>query len=253
MSILRAIGEPLRGTVVQDAVRAVRRAHRNAPSRVRARSVTAYQEWERGGRPIPAPPAAKQAVLLDHLWCSDVRVFVETGTYLGDTIDAVRRWVDQVTSIELSPELVARARVRFAGAANVRVVEGDSAVALPELIDGLYEPAMFWLDGHWSKGFTARGDVDTPITAELDAVLSHRVEDHIVLIDDAREFGTGDYPTVDEVVEVVRRRRPHWEVSVGMDIIAAWAPTLLRRPSVLGRRPEPWPVRGAGGARPAGG
>jgi hypothetical protein len=128
-------------------------------------------------------------------------------------------------SIELAPHLAGLARVRFARDAHVEVVEGDSAKVLPEILDGLYESAVFWLDGHWSMGETARAeDSETPLRAELEAVLTHRVKDHVVLIDDARCLGAGDYPTIDEVEETIRRHRPTWEFSVEMDIVRAHPP-----------------------------
>ena len=90
-------------------------------------------------------------------------------------------------------------------------------------------PAVFWLDGHFSAGPTARADLDTPIVEELEAVLTHDRDDHVVLIDDARLFGTGDYPTIDQVRAQVARHRPHWQVDVHTDIIRAHRPDVHPR------------------------
>jgi hypothetical protein len=69
----------------------------------------------------------------------------------------------------------------------------------------LVEPALFWLDGHYSGGVTARGESDTPIYAELVHVLgsSHK---NVIVIDDARCFGSGaKYPTIEALTAFVRR------------------------------------------------
>jgi hypothetical protein len=52
---------------------------------------------------------------------------------------------------------------------------------------------LFWLDGHFCGGVSAHGDKGTPILEELNLILSHRVKEHVILIDDARLFnGTFD-------------------------------------------------------------
>jgi hypothetical protein len=115
--------------------------------------------------------------------------------------------------------LAARAGARFRGDDRVAVVEGDSGSVLPGVLDGLHGPALFWLDGHWSGGETARGDLDTPVRAEIEAVLRHR-SDHVLLIDDARCFdGTGGYPALGELIELVTELSPRARVAVKDDIV----------------------------------
>jgi hypothetical protein len=74
------------------------------------------------------------------------------------------------------------------------------------VLQKLREPTLFWLDGHWSGGITAKGEKETPIVAECEAVLSHPVRGHVILIDDARCFtGENDYPTVAEMRALCER------------------------------------------------
>lgn len=81
-------------------------------------------------------------------------------------------------------------------------------------------PVLFWLDGHYSGGITAKGGLDTPVCAELDAILDHPVHTHVIRIDDARCFdGISDYPQLDKLVEQVRLRRPDMAVEVSHDMI----------------------------------
>jgi hypothetical protein len=178
------------------------------------------REWERAGRPLPPPPLVKHELLLDFARRSPARVFIETGTYLGDTVHALRRRFREIHSIELDSTLYEAARRRFAGFRSVTIHHGDSATVLPELLSRLTEPALFWLDGHFSGGTTARGERDTPIQAELRCVLRHPIEGHVVLIDDARLFGTdAEYPTIGEVLDMVAVERPSWTVTVEGDVI----------------------------------
>jgi hypothetical protein len=125
-----------------------------------------------------------------------------------------------IITIELSPDLHAAAKRRFAKVSNVRCLVGDSAILLPSLLSQTNEPCLFWLDAHYSAGATAKGDKATPISIELNAVLNHSVRNHVVLIDDARCFdGTHDYPLLSELKNSVCRMRPDLSCVVENDII----------------------------------
>jgi hypothetical protein len=78
---------------------------------------------------------------------------------------------------------------------------------------------LFWLDGHYSAGITARGDIATPISLELEAILSHPVKSHVILIDDARDFtGKDSYPFLDNLLHKIRVDG-NYSVEVTTDII----------------------------------
>lgn len=97
-------------------------------------------------------------------------------------------------------------------------MQGDSAQKLPELIREINKPTLFWLDGDYSSGITARGVTQTQVSAELQAILSHSIKQHIILIDDARCFdGTNDYPHPDGLLRVIREDGNYSAVSA--DII----------------------------------
>jgi hypothetical protein len=161
----------------------------------------------------------KRRTLRDYVRLYGLRTFIETGTFIGDTTAAMAHHVDHVVTIELSPDLAERARQRFAQVPSVRVIEGDSARVLPELLAELDEPTLFWLDGHYSAGITARGDEDTPVRTELEAILEHSVKGHVILIDDARDFTGGAYPTIEEVTAATRNHPANSVVEVRDDIV----------------------------------
>lgn len=161
-----------------------------------------YQRWLANGRPVPPPHLVKQMTIGEFAATRpDLRVFVETGTYFGDMVYAVRNVFSSIYSIELSAELHVLARTRFSGMPRVRLLHGDSGELLGQALREIEEPCLFWLDGHYSAGVTARGATETPIERELAHIANHAQRNrHVVLIDDARCFtGMGDYPTIDHL------------------------------------------------------
>jgi hypothetical protein len=169
---------------------------------------------------LGAPHPVKVHAVIDHERRFKTRVFVETGTLFGDMIAAVRTYFDDVHSIELDAELCTKAQRRFARHRNVHIHLGDSSKVLPDLLREIHQPALFWLDGHYSGEFTARGELETPISAELESILGHPIRNHVILVDDAREFnGTHDYPTLADLEAAVRSSRPDMSFTVKHDII----------------------------------
>jgi hypothetical protein len=168
---------------------------------------------------VPPPHVVKWLTVLDHADRFGTRVLVETGTYEGEMVRKCARSFEKVFTIELDPGYAARARRRLARFANVEIVEGDSARRMPEVLARVRQPALFWLDGHWSGGNTARGDKDTPLLEELAAIEKHGVQGHVILIDDARCLGSGDYPTLAALTERALRVPGIERVEVADDIV----------------------------------
>lgn len=167
-----------------------------------ARRKKTLRAWHRDGRPIPAPPAVKQALLIKYAREHGLSSFVETGTFWGGTIAAMRPHFRQLVSIELEPVLALNARRRFGLFRNVKVIEGDSARELGRIVAGLDQPTLFWLDGHDSGAGTAPTE---PLREELVAVMAAPPES-VVLIDDARAFTGPPRMTVDEIRGATEQR-----------------------------------------------
>lgn len=146
--------------------------------------------------------------------------FVETGTYLGDTVEAMRHHFTKVLSVELSPELFAQNQQRFKHVKNVWLWCGDSGQMLAGMLPHIQGKALFWLDGHYSGGRTARGDTDCPIIKELQAIACHSRKDHCIVIDDARCFGVlADYPTIETVQSLICAINPDYKIIIQDDCI----------------------------------
>ncbi len=178
------------------------------------------EAWERSGRPAPPPDFFKQQVLVDIARRYRLTVLVETGTSRGDMIAAVLDEFERIYSIELGVDLYEKARKRFRGKANVRLLCGDSGILVGEVMPLLDRPALFWLDGHYSGGKTALGEQETPVLQELEHILEAPDIGHVLIIDDARFFGrASSYPTLETVRSVVGARWPDAHFSVENDSI----------------------------------
>jgi hypothetical protein len=148
------------------------------------------------------------------------KIFIETGTYMGDMIYAQKKNFSLLYTIELSSNLSGNAKQRFERYRNIHVYNGDSGVLLTKIVRKIKEPSIFWLDAHYSGGVTKRNNVDTPIVTELKAILKLSSSDHIILIDDARLFtGKNDYPTIQTLISLVKKYRSSSHIYIKYDII----------------------------------
>lgn len=176
--------------------------------------------WEKQGRPIPTPHIVKQLTLRDFAEKYSLRVLVETGTFRGGMVYAMKDHFSFIYSIELSRELYVDAKKRFKGKENIKIIHGDSAIELRKLTTSIDQPALFWLDGHYSGGVTAKGDKDTPIYEELTHIFSRHQQGDVIIIDDARDFGTDPtYPSISELNEFIKANNPNVRMEVMNDSI----------------------------------
>jgi hypothetical protein len=177
------------------------------------------REWWAKGRPAPPPHDIK---LLAILYLADLvraKMLVETGSYLGDTVRALRGRFELIASIEIAPALAEPLQREFAGDKSVRIILGDSGKMLSNLLIGTRKQAVFWLDAHYSGGPTL-GEGYVPIFAELDTIAQLAHPQHAVLIDDVRDFtGKDSYPTAGRIVEHLRKAG--YRVAVANNMIHA--------------------------------
>lgn len=173
---------------------------------------------------LPLPERAQ--VILDYARRYDLRLFIETGSGDGYTTDIVAPHFDRVFTIEVSPSKYYGVWGALLHHANVLPILGDSADVLPHLVGHLSEPAVYWLDGHYDGGDGGRGKEDTPVRSELFTIFaSPRARPNVILVDDARLFGTDPaYPDMEWVARRVDQWAtnagwPPYEVTVADDII----------------------------------
>lgn len=116
------------------------------------------------------------------------QIFVETGTYLGETTNVAKDIFQQVHTIEIKKELFENARAKFSQHLNVLCYLGDSSILLENICKTLNKPTCFWLDGHWSAGDTGKGLKNVPLYEELELIMKHCSQKCVILIDDCRLF-----------------------------------------------------------------
>jgi len=160
----------------------------------------------------------KRSILIDYAKRFGPRVFVETGTYKGDTVQAMLQshCFDVIHTIDIYADRAQNAKYRYISFPQVYCWHGDSAVVLPRILANLTDPALFWLDAHHSGKQIARkkGLIEMPLVAELTAILQHDcAAEHVILIDDSRyfkEFGGKypGYPTEQELHSLVAQSFP---------------------------------------------
>ena len=135
-------------------------------------------------------------------------------------VEAMRKSFDRIYSIELSTEVCVEAKKRFQRVKHVEVIHGDSGIELGKVMNGITQPALFWLDGHYSGGITVKGNKDTPIYEELGHILNAPDRGHVVIIDDARLFGADPaYPSIEDLTNFIRSRTPDISIDIQDDMI----------------------------------
>ena len=178
------------------------------------------QSWMKKMPSLPLPHLMKQDILKGYAVEYGLSILVETGTYRGEMIDALYDHFKEIYSIELSEMYSKRARIYFQWRKKVKIIQGDSGNVIAELIHEIKRPALFWLDGHYSAGDTAKGEKSTPVLNELRYILSAEDLRHVILVDDARAFGKAeDYPSLDELKDFVFSFRKNVEIINKDDII----------------------------------
>ena len=80
----------------------------------------------------------------------NLKLFVETGTYKGDMIAALKTDFELLYSIELDGKLFLRAQKKFKKVNNIRLIFGDSGGKSKEVMALIDRPTLFYLDGHYS-------------------------------------------------------------------------------------------------------
>lgn len=143
-----------------------------------------------------------------------LNVFVETGTFRGDTVELVKNLFGEVHTVELSTEYYEAARARFAGLGHIDLVHGDSAAVLTDWAPRLRERSvLYFLDAHWCVADATVGESSQcPLLSEIEAIRRLNA-DSLVIIDDARLFlapppaphEISQWPSLNEVIGALQK------------------------------------------------
>lgn len=157
----------------------------------------------------------------------NTRFFFESGTFQGTTAAWAAEHFEQVITCELAESLYEQARQRHAAHASIDFRLADSRAVLREIAPTLQQPAIFWLDGHWSGGETYGAEDECPVLDELAAINTSPTA-HVILIDDARLFLSpppaphqlANWPDLATLIEVLRARHPYYVVVLEDAVVA---------------------------------
>jgi len=128
--------------------------------------------------------------------------FVETGTYEGRTAKWAAIEFRNVFTIELSEQLYNLYKDELLAKGNITPRLGNSKEILPDLFKIIDGNIIFWLDAHYSyDNITAGADDPCPLRDELKIILKRRNDD-IIIIDDARLFTGGVFPSIVEIYKI---------------------------------------------------
>ena len=118
----------------------------------------------------------------------DYPCFIETGTYLGETIWNMNNFFNELYTIEIQPNLYESSRNKYKNS-KINFLLGDSSDLFEQLLPKILFPTIFFLDGHYSSGITGKGKKDCPILEELSHINKYMIHKSIIIIDDCRLFG----------------------------------------------------------------
>ena len=170
----------------------------------------------------PSPDSIKHQVLINNNYSDSL--WIETGTYYGETTKLLSKISKKTISIEADKELFETSKKKLKNLKNVELFNGKSEDLLDKLIsENLdFKNICIYLDAHLCqdhlKNIQTFGSEDTatPILKELEIIKKYygKVEKFNVLIDDIRLFygNFQNYPDKNILVDWCKENNFSWEI-----------------------------------------
>jgi hypothetical protein len=173
---------------------------------------------------VVAAPAdrAKRRFLLHLFNERNHELFVESGTFLGGTVEYFLPHAKRIVSVEIEPELYEAARRRFESSPSVELLLGDALEVIPRVLAEVSDAPFVYLDGHFTGGVNKDPrEVVEPAPGILDKLGDLALPSGTsIVVDDLRLFGRGDgFPPLDELTSVARRSFPRAAIYLGIDCL----------------------------------
>jgi hypothetical protein len=163
-------------------------------------------------------------------------IFVETGTFKGDTVNALLPYFDRFITAELSEPLWKEVTKRFADEKKVEPYLGNSSDIIAKFSPALKDSSvLYWLDAHWCVADDTSGEKSQcPLLEEIHAI-GQLNDQSVILIDDARLFlaappaphEISQWPSIDSIITALKQTSSQHELSVVNDVIIFY-PKLVR-------------------------
>lgn len=145
---------------------------------------------------------------------NEINFAIETGTHDGRTSMFLAEHFDVAFTVELFPdrnpydgrsyrETYQKLSEKYG---NLTFLEGNSAEVLKSVLEELPDERFFIL-------LDAHSMLDGPLREELGAIKSaSNRNDHVMLIDDCRDLGQGNFPTLQEFTESLKTINPDYNI-----------------------------------------
>ena len=123
---------------------------------------------------------------------ANIKTFIETGTLWGNGVDyALESGFDKIISIEINSQLADKAKEKYKNESRVTIIEGSSPLVLREILPGINEPALFWLDAHFPgadanlDAYKAELDASDNVPLEIElSIIKNRPYKDVIICDD---------------------------------------------------------------------
>lgn len=147
-------------------------------------------------------------------------IWLETGTYLGQTTKILSKFSKKVISIEADKKLFENAKFYFKDTNNIEIVYGETEKNIEKILRGIEAPFLnVWLDAHYSHGVTYLGRNECPIMVELAIIDKYikKFDKVCIFIDDIRCFPTSEsfksnYPNLNDVISWAKKNKMQWGI-----------------------------------------
>lgn len=103
-----------------------------------------------------------------------IQTIVETGTWIGNTTEALATLSDNVYTVEINRDSYNKARERFKENKNIKLFHMDSVAFLRQHIQKFTQPILFFLDAHYPA---------TPLIDELNTIAENKIKPVIIIHD----------------------------------------------------------------------
>ena len=164
---------------------------------------------------------------IDELLKYKNEVFLETGTYQGDTVLKIANSDSfkfaEIISLELSKDFFKQCTERFKNEKRIHIYSANSKTDLWDILRDIPVEITFWLDSHWSGVPNVGCDSETkcPVLFELEQIKKHPIKSHVIIIDDIRLMDGDHFPvTLPEILNKLYEINPLYKIKFYDDYCA---------------------------------
>ena len=180
------------------------------------------KNWKERNFSAPSPEVVKHHILAKNNLKNSL--WIETGTYYGETTKLLSKISKKTVSIEADETLYQLAKKKLSNLKNVEILFGKSEDLLEDVIKSNLDfyNVCIYLDAHLCqdhiRNINTFGTENkaTPIKFELNCISKYisNFENIVVLIDDIRLFKKNfqNYPDKDDIVDWCKKNNFIWDI-----------------------------------------